>query len=179
MTFQRLQKKLSYAKPLVLLRQFLHRMHIATAIAIFPIKNGAVALRLGREESSSSSSKKSSSSGNFLFGLLLSPQWRKQKEKESMSQKETFTLPLLMLTTREIHREIALTQSSSSSRGAPTLALRTIALLQSTKNETCNDKLLLCPAAPTAAGTDTSFMMQKPSYTKWQLTKWSVKPFTS
>ena len=50
MTFQRLQKKLSYAKPLVLLRQFLHRMHIATAIAIFPIKNGAVALRLGREE---------------------------------------------------------------------------------------------------------------------------------
>ena len=46
MTFQRLQKKLSYAKPLVLLRQFLHRMHIATtAIAIFPIKNGAVALR--------------------------------------------------------------------------------------------------------------------------------------
>ena len=178
MTFQRLPKKLSYAKPLVLLRQFLHRMHIATAIAIFPIKNGAVALRLGREESSSSS-KKSSSSGNFLFGLLLSPQWRKQKEKESMSQKETFTLPLLMLTTREIHREIALTQSSSSSRGAPTLALRTIALLQSTKNETCNDKLLLCPAAPTAAGTDTSFMMQKPSYTKWQLTKWSVKPFTS
>ena len=175
MTFQRLQKKLSYAKPLVLLRQFLHRMHIATAIAIFPIKNGAVALRLGREESS----KKSSSSCNFLFGLLLSPQWRKQKEKESMSQKETFTLPLLMLTTREIHREIALTQSSSSSRGAPTLALRTIALLQSTKNETCNDKLLLCPAAPTAAGTDTSFMMQKPSYTKWQLTKWSVKPFTS
>lgn len=39
-----------------------------------------------------------------------------------MSQKETFTLRLLMLTTREIHREIALTQSSSSSRGAPTLA---------------------------------------------------------
>ena len=58
-----------------------------------------------------------------------------------MSQKETFTvrraMRLMLLTTREIHREIALTQSSSS-RGAPTLA----SLLQSTKNETCNDKLL-------------------------------------
>ena len=164
MTFQRLQKKLSYAKPLVLLRQFLHRMHIATtAIAIFPIKNGAVALRRREQQQQ----KVLLLLQLFVRSSTFTTMKKTERKREHVPKGNLYVATADAHYPRNTQRNCTHAIIIVFSRGTNTsffiFVLQLCCKAQKTRPATTN---YCCAAASTAAGTDTSFMMQKPSYTK-------------